>query len=223
MRLSFILSILAFTISTFAAFSFFGEYRAARLSLASKTTLFQTLLESPPSRPGSLYADKKIFLACHDTLTGRAAKLQPETALKRISEYCMEQARKALKSSPSSTHAHYVFALAAFSLGDNSAANTALRASQQYGPYEGWLAKRRFKLALTLGDGLDSVGKAAFDADIGALLQSRNGRAFIAAYYAARPSLRDKIIAIAESLDDRSKSDFLNKIKSSLKKRAGRA
>jgi len=217
MRLYFLIVIGAFAVSAYAAFLFVGEYRTARLSLASDTATFQILLNTSPPRPGSLYADKKIFLACHDAMTGNIAKLQPESALRRISNYCEVQARDALVSAPTSTLAQYTLALATLGSGDPGTANSALLASQQNGPFESWLAKRRFKLALKLGDRLNGDGQTAFDADISSLMQSRAGRIFLAKYFATRPALRDRILDLADALGEDVQAALLKEIGKSLK------
>lgn len=223
MRFYLPIAIIAFAVSAYAAFSFLGEYRAARLSMATDTAVFQTLVNAPPARPGSLYADKNIFMACHEALTGRIAKLQPEAVLKEISAFCRLQAEAGLGSAPSSALAHYTLALAAWISGDTDVANRELLSSQENGRFESWLAKRRFKLALRLGDSLAGDGQTALDADITALLQSRKGRVFLARYYAVRPSLKDRMINLADGLGEDVQAALLKEIGKVLKARAGGA
>jgi hypothetical protein len=223
MRFNYLIALAAFAISIYAAFSFVGEYRAGRLSLTSETTTFRTLLDAPPRRPGSLFADQRIFLACHKALTGKVAKLQPDTALQAITDYCQNQARGALRSSPSSTLAHYTLALTAMASGQSDVANAELLASQQNGPFEGWIAKRRFKLALNLGDKLDGDGISALDGDITALLQSPKGRKFLAKYYAARPALQDRILNLAGKQGEGVQAGLLKEITKALTAKAGGA
>ncbi len=223
MRLYYLIAIAAFAVSAASVLGFVGEYRAARLSRVSDAANFRALLEAPPPRPGSLYGDTRIFLACHDALTGTVARVQPAAALKAVASYCRNQATRALESAPRSALAHYTAALAAWKLGDAERANKGLRASQENAAFEGWLAKRRFRLALRLGNALGREGQAALEADIASLLQSPGGRRFLALYYAARPALRERIVSSAERLGQEVQAELLKQITRALKDRAGGA
>ncbi len=223
MRPSILIAIAALGISAYAGFLFVGEYRAARLALATRTTSFMALLDATPPRTGSLYADRIVFLACNDALTGRLARLQPQSAIDRIASYCKTAAQDALTSSPTSTLAHFAMAQAAQTLGDFDAMNQHLLASQQNGSFESWLAKRRFKLALLAGTGLNRAGGLALDGDIASLLQSAKGRIFIAKYYVLRPKLKERILGQADALGAEIQAALLKRISVALRAQAGGA
>ena len=221
MRVSTVVAPIFLVLSLFAAFLAMREYRVARMSQGSTTDLFQTLAFTPPRRALSLRADSVIFSACHRSLRSSLRQLQPAEVVNRIATYCLETAKSAATATPNSGQAHYTWALAAYQLEQPGIAAQHLARSQQVAPFESWLARRRFRLAVPLQQELQDGATDLVAPEVTGLLQSPNGRDLLARYYVATPDLRDQITALAEDTNPEIQASLLGLIKKEIRRRNG--
>ncbi len=163
---------------------------------------------------------ERQLLACITGLTPPASRLRTGGELRAISGACGDLAGRVLGTMPTHPSAHLVQALVRDRANDPSGRDRALALSAAYAPFEGWLAQRRFALAVAASDtGTQDGGQAApaatpaLRSDIATLLTTQSGAELLARYYVLRPGVRDVIAAQARLATPHDQTRFLNQLR----------
>ncbi|MEE9428105.1 MAG: hypothetical protein V3V25_08160 [Paracoccaceae bacterium] len=161
-------------------------------------------------RPGplSLAANHNILRKCDALMTAPLALFQPEIDLQKTAASCADIATRVTSWMPTHGFAHFVSAQSAHHLGDTTAREMSLDLSQQYSPFEGWLAQRRFSL---ISD-QPQAWNAAFQFDISTMLTTQTGAELLANFYVFKPQTRTVLTETAASSLGRNQTRFLNQL-----------
>lgn len=186
-------------LSLVAAWLIGSEYRAFGLTRAKGTQAFSMIAsgELPYSR--SIAGQRGELVACEAALFGSVAVAQPAPAIRDVAFACLARADVALGATKSWALAHLVRSGALLRLGRGAEAGLPLIRSQQAGPAEGWIAERRFVVALDATDLPPDARQHIFATDIVLLAGSVPGRVLLADRYLRRPDLGDVIISWVET------------------------
>ncbi len=136
---------------------------------------------------------------CDTAMSGPGFGMQAELPRRAIAGACSDLAAGILDDAPSHGFAHLIAATAAATAGDTVSAARHLTASQDFAPFEGWLAERRLLLLAPRIADADTAGLVARDAT--ALLHTETGAALLIGLARTSVPLRDILLDKAERLD----------------------
>ncbi len=172
-------------------------------------------------RPGlALATVDRQLLACITALTPPVSRLRTGRELRMTSESCADLAGRILATMPTHPSAYLVQALVSDRARDRAGRDRALALSAAFAPFEGWLAQRRFALAVAASEP-DAQGGAptapapdpVLERDIATLLTFQSGAELLARYYVLRPGVRDLIAAQAGLASPHDQTRFLNQLR----------
>lgn len=148
--------------------------------------------------------------SCDAALAEPFSSLQPTDQRQVIATHCLNLSQKILNETPTLSLAYYVAALSSYHLGDTAAGRKHMLNSQKFGPYEGWLAERRFMfIAHQHCAGFAELALS----DIRTMLTTQSGAEILARFFQARPELRDAIKIAAGQSFARNQQRFLNLVR----------
>ncbi len=163
---------------------------------------------------------ERQLLACITALTPPVSRLRTGAELRTTSASCGDLAGRILATMPTHPSAYLVQALVSAQARDLAGRDRALTQSAAFSPFEGWLAQRRFALAVAAPapDAQDSAPTApaanpALGRDIATLLTTQSGAELLARYYVLRPGVRDVIAAQAKLASPHDQTRFLNQLR----------
>jgi len=178
-----------------AGLAFQREY-ASNLSVQDDAFgLVDRFAAGRPAAPLSWRAMRGVMLACIDMQQGFLLAIQPEPERRAVHANCAGVAEDILARAPTAGFAHLVRAAALADAGDDAGFDRALVTAQATAAREGWQAARRHILAAPRHDLLGEAARASFYADVGLLLDSRNGVPVLASSYVRHEALRPVIEA----------------------------
>lgn len=201
--------ILAFVSSVF----FVEEYEAFRLSRETDRGQYEHLALGLVSIAGSVRGRYAVLRACDEGQRSLFGQVQSTPSRQDVAEACLSLARQALAQTPTLSLAHFVVARSHLQLGDVDAFNRALALSQRTGSAEGWIAQRRFDLAIGANERLDALGRAALAQDTALLLRSTDGVDLVADRYVRSETAREAILGEAEKLAAGDQRRFLVRVR----------
>ena len=126
---------------------------------------------------------------------------------------CGDVAANISATSPATSYAWFVKALAASETGDADSMNRALEQSRITGPFEEWIAEDRVELAERWYGNLTPSARAGHDEDLALLVRSQRGIVAVGKRYASDPKFRDRIAAIVGAMGPRDQANFLAQVK----------
>jgi hypothetical protein len=159
--------------------------------------------------PLSLSAFQFSLNACDRELARQSAAFKTAKTLLDDAAHCSRLANHAIALMPTYGLAYLVAARAAHVFGDDTAATGYLSASQEFAPFEGWIAKRRFIFAANqLGAETVSLSR-----DLANLLTIQSGAELVAGYFVHRPELQMTIATVAQNSLSPDFQRFLNVVR----------
>ena len=191
---------------------FIEEYGAYRLSRESDRGQYERLATGEVSLAPSMRARIAVLRACDEGQRGLFGQVQSTPSRRAVAEECLALAERAIEQAPTFSLAHYVVARSRLRLGQTEAFNRALALSRRTGPAEGWIAQRRFQLAVSGNSQLDGIGHATLAADAALLLRSPSGVDLVAHGFASTEAIRETILVEAETLPERDQRRFLSRL-----------
>lgn len=178
--------------------------------------------DRPVSMLESRFAREARLGLCLDTLQEIAtAEDLPGDAETLVTRGCLKIAEAAAARSPLESNFWFLAATLAARLGDLDSAVPFLKASYQTGPNEQWIAERRALFVYALRSRLDSELERLLDQDFALLLRTERGLDVLAARYVDDPTMRDRLVVVAETLPPEFQERFLDRIKDQIGERRG--
>jgi hypothetical protein len=170
--------------------------------------------DSPVSMLESRFAREARLGLCLDTLeeiaTVQGIKGNAETL---VTQGCLKIAEAAAARSPLESNFWFLAATLSARLGDLDSAVPYLKASYESGPNEQWIAERRALFVYALRARLDSDLERMLDQDFALLLRTERGLDVLAARYVDDPTMRDRLVTVAEALPPELQERFLDRIR----------
>ncbi|MBV1869046.1 MAG: hypothetical protein KUG69_14260 [Marinosulfonomonas sp.] len=150
---------------------------------------------------------------CDFQLLERVSAFRTSRQRLAFAKTCASFARDTLNSIPTHGFAHFVSAAAARELGEHSQSLRNFRNSATNAPFEGWIAERRFVLAVNAEDPelMDAV-----QADISTLLSTQSGAELLALYYSHSVDLPARINRAFLSATRAQEQRFINLLRQKL-------
>jgi len=192
---------------------FAEEYQAFRLSRETDRGQYEHLALGETTIAGSVRGRYAVLRACDEGQRSLFAEVQSTPSRRMVAAECLSLARQALAQAPTLSLAHYVVARSHLHLGDFDAFNRALGLSQRMGATEGWIAQRRFDLAVGANEHLDESGRRTLGRDTGLLLRSIDGVDLVADRYVQFETAREAILREAENLSAGDQRRFLSRVR----------
>lgn len=197
-------------------FAFYGAWTAAQELFwtreYSEALTSEEPLAAPPGWGISVSAQYEVLSRCESQLQTPGAAATPEKV-----QRCRAVADDVTSKFPSYSYGWAVLAIAAANQKDWPQFNVALVRARATGPFESWVAVRRWTTAEQNFDELDGLAKAAADQDLAMLLSSSLGRKYVAAKYAEAPDLRDRITAAVNLLPSSAQRQFLGSVRNAMR------
>jgi hypothetical protein len=208
-----------------AAATFDAEYRVSDLARADAATAFLALTDGIPPYPYSARGMREVMMTCAAVQQGAIYALQPPPMQARVDASCRAFATAVLVRNPTYGAAHTIVMLS--SKGPDAGVRSLIR-SQQTAPLEAWHAKLRLRQGLqyhadgvaladgALADGAladGALADGAMAADVGFLLQSSDGRKWLARLYTASPALRDDLAGLITPHPKAAQAAFLHEVR----------
>lgn len=141
----------------------------------------------------------------------------PDQVRDQIPSICDSIARAATASTPTSSYAWAMGAMAAARMDNWPEFNRRVALSQTTGATERWVASLRAEIAFSVFDHLDDTGIAANRSDIALLLQSVQGGHDLADQYLARPQVRQHIETVVEGMPEVNQRRFVSVVQAASK------
>ncbi len=151
--------------------------------------------------------------ACMTSFPRLEARFLPPEQKARLVEACVDRLDGMLEASPVNAFLWFARAQLAYDMADWNKLNHSLVQAQVSGPYEFWLASRRFGLARKADAHLEPVTLEHFDKDIVMLAQSTQGSRVLAQEYVAAPQFRPRVTALIEQLSEPVQGEFLENVR----------
>jgi len=159
--------------------------------------------------PFSMSALQAILLSCDAAMSAPLAQFQTRQNLLKTAGACGEFASRVLGWMPSHGFAQFVAAQAANHSNEWAARDNFLQSSQYFTPFEGWLAQRRYTLAVNLAE----PPGFTYTVDAATLLTTQSGAELLAAFYVHRPASRPVLASLAATASPRDQARFLNQLR----------
>lgn len=167
----------------------------------------------------SLQATHGLLMSCDRSLSVPVAYLRPINETLVIAETCLKIARATFSKNPTHGFAYFIAALAEHHRNNQQIRNIYLQKSVNYTPFEGWLAERRFVLAMNSRYEETAPEYIAISQDVATLLTTQSGAELLAIYYTLRPESRDLITAVNDVASSANQTRLSNLL---IRKRAGK-
>ncbi|NEX45327.1 hypothetical protein [Pseudotabrizicola algicola] len=195
-----------------AAATFGPEYDAAFFARSPEESAFDALVTPAnlPDLPLSSRSMRELFETCAAVQQGLIYAFQPPETQGDVDRSCDSLARKALARSPTYGAAHTIVMLSAR---DDAAVTESLILSQSTSPRESWHAKLRLRKGIRLYGKATPALDAALEADIGFMVQTRAGRAWLAALYQSNPTARPVLVAVINRRPNEEQVSFLREVR----------
>lgn len=187
------------------------EANAAYFSRSSEVAVFYDLAfgDDAIDLPWSSRGKREVFETCAKALQGMIYATQTEAVRRAMNERCTALASLDLSRNPTYSAAYTVQMLASE---DPSNVANAMVLSHLTAPSESWNAKLR----LSKGVFLFGSGKSDVDlnlrSDIAFLVQSPEGRAWLAKLYRQNNGVRAIIVETIDARPTKEKADFLKEV-----------
>jgi len=211
------LTILLVAFSATSAVVFAVEFR--NFARAHQTSLETDLaVLAPGGGAFSLASTQDSLRSCARVLAPPLVDLRPRNQVRAFADACAELARRSVAAMPTHGLAYYLQALVENLNRNRSARDRLLAQSARFAPAEGWLAERRFSLAMgrQLSDRTNENQQLLADTAI--LLTTQSGAELLAETYYQRPGSRPFIASVAHRAAAWNQARFLNLL---TRKRAG--
>lgn len=195
-----------------AAATFGKEYGAAFFARSSDVAAFERLADGAelPQAPLSNRATREVLMTCGAVQQGLHYALQPSDVQDRVDASCARIATTVLVRNPTYAAAHTIIMTSSRS--PALIAQSLIR-SQATAPREAWHAELRLLKGLSLyGTGNSDLDRAT-DQDITFLVQSFEGRSWLARLYQERTAQRPAIVQIIQQRPTEEQSAFLREVK----------
>ncbi len=196
-----------------AAGAFAIEYRALEAGMQGAGMQGVGAATGGPVVGLSLSSDRAALLGCSRALAPPLATLRPEAERAGVIARCSRAADRILRRSPGHGLAYFVIAQAADLKGEDAARDVALERSARLAPQEGWLAERRFVLALSSGVHASPEGTRLITREIAVLLSTQSGAELLARHVLHRPAARELVLAVARQAPERQQRRLANRIR----------
>ncbi len=167
----------------------------------------------------SLQATHRLLMSCDRSLSVPVAYLRPKDETLAVAETCLEIARSTLSTIPTHGFAYFIAALAEHHRNYQKLRDIYLEKSVNFTPFEGWLAERRFVLAMNPPNGETVSEYISISQDIATLLDTQSGAELLANYYTLRPKSRHLIAAARDTTTQANQARLSNQL---IRKRAGK-
>jgi hypothetical protein len=216
MRMRFLtMMLVAFSVTSAAVFV--AEFR--NFARSHQTSLATDLTPGAGANGAfSLASTQDSLRFCAKALAPPLVELRPRERVRAFAETCARLARATVAAMPTHGLAYYLQALLENLDGTPSARDRLLAQSARFAPAEGWLAERRFSLAIGRQLPDNAYENSQLAADTAILLTTQSGAELVAEYYFQRPGSRAYIARIADRAARRDQTRLLNLL---TKKRAG--
>ncbi len=163
----------------------------------------------------SLQSTGRQLRQCLDRLMPPLVSVLPDTERRRSAQTCARLASDATARMPTHGLAWLVRAAALQAMGKTAQARRLLAASARFAPFEGWLAERRFALAIASGT---SSSLAPLKKDTATLLTTQTGAELLSHYYVQAPQTRRLIADMAGRASAQERTRLLNQL---IRRKAG--
>jgi len=155
----------------------------------------------------SLLSTQVSLLSCDTAISPTFSAFRTTRQRQATAHNCASFAKAVLQLSPTHGFAHFIASASDHEIGDRSGRLLALRRSIQHAPFEGWIAERRFALAVRVRD-LELLD--AVEPDIRTLLSTQSGAELLARYYDQTPDLARRINQAFLSVSSHEEQRFIN-------------
>lgn len=211
--MKFVVLALSFLVLIGATATFSREYGVAHFSRGSVLFAFEGLAADAgvPKVPMNSRSMRELFETCGAVQQGAIYRFQTLDTRAAVDATCAGLAREALGRNPTYGAAHTILM---FSSDSEPQIVESLVASHVTAPLESWHAKLRLLKGLPrYGVGQAALDRAV-DLDIGFMMQSSGGRAWLARVYRSEPALRATLVYVIDRGPNDLKAGFLREIRS---------
>ena len=187
------------------------EYDADFFTRSSDLSAFDALARGEtPGIPLSSRSLRGMFTTCGAVLQGLTYALQPSDTQARVDAACIAMARQALERNPTYSAAHTIIMFASSA---PAYITQSLVLSQMTAPRESWHAKLRLRKGLEFHGTGEAAVDRALKSDIAFLVQSGDGRAWLARLYQHDAGSRPVIVTVVDSHPDSEKAAFVREVR----------
>jgi len=179
------------------------SFQTRATSLANGTTRVAASTDS----------QRRVLEICLDVLSDLRSWLPDAPNRAAILSHCKNETDRALRFTPVDSYLWTVLAWLELDLGETQRARDALETARALAPDEMWLAARRLPLSERLAARGIPDQRAAQDADLLVLAQSRSGIATLARRYLDEPIFRDRITKLVATLTDEEQRRFVRNVR----------
>lgn len=195
------------------AYAAWLEARAFFVTPVSDTDRFSALADHRGVAGLSVFSTRYLLQDCDAALTGAYGRLQPDERRRAVAAACRDIAAAAVAQSRMDGLAHTIGARASAVLGNLEEAARSLLESAGATPHEMWQAQRRLLVMREWALDGDPALAEQFRRDMAVAAATREGRHWLARWYAGQPDRRELIVSVVEGQGEHAKRDFLNAVR----------
>ena len=210
-----ILSVFALFLALTAGHAAVQEYRFFRVDTLPEAQQIQRAAQ-PGGRLAQTASVRSIVAQmsfCVSAQQSLIFDLYPTDAQRRVAQACHARAEHVLDRNPTLSIAHLARAVSNHQIGDLQAAMRDLRRARTSAPNEGWLARERLQLALTLAEDGAAEARDIARGDILVMMGERPLRQSLAAIYGQAEDQQDFIVSVIDDASNADQRAFLRAVR----------
>ncbi|WP_084860735.1 hypothetical protein [Salibaculum halophilum] len=211
----FIISVLGLILALAAGHAAVQEYRFFRVDTLPTAQQIQRAAQ-PGGRLAQTVSIRSIVAQmsfCVSAPQSLIFDLYPTDARRRFSQACQARAEHILDRNPTLSIAHLARAVSNHQIDDLQAAMRDLRRARASAPNEGWIARERVQLALTLAKVGAPEARDIARADILMMMSERPLRRSLAGIYSQAEDQQDFIVSVIDDAPNADQRAFLRAVR----------